>query len=115
VKYALSFADAYHADVTVLHMLADVAGSADIAQETTAAAQTLERLLPHAATRSIGAHLAVRLGGAFREILQFASNARADLIVTGVRGRNALDLAAFGSTSYRAIQLGPCPVLAVPL
>jgi len=31
----------------------------------------------------------------------------------GVRGRGSLDLAVFGSTTYRVIQLGPCPVLAV--
>jgi nucleotide-binding universal stress UspA family protein len=31
----------------------------------------------------------------------------------GVCGRNALALAVFGSTTYRVIQLGPRPVLAV--
>jgi nucleotide-binding universal stress UspA family protein len=36
-----------------------------------------------------------------------------DLIVMGVRGRNALDLAVFGSTTYRVVQLGPSPVLVV--
>ncbi len=30
-----------------------------------------------------------------------------------VRGRGAVDLAVFGSTTYRVMQLGPCPVLAV--
>jgi len=36
-----------------------------------------------------------------------------DLIIMGVRGRDALDLALFGSTTYRVVQLGPCPVLVV--
>ena len=36
-----------------------------------------------------------------------------DLIIMGVRGRHALDLAVFGSTTYRVVQLGPCPVLVV--
>jgi nucleotide-binding universal stress UspA family protein len=38
---------------------------------------------------------------------------KTDLIVMGVRGRNALDLKIFGSTTYRVVQLGPCPVLVV--
>ena len=33
--------------------------------------------------------------------------------ILAVRGRNVLDLSVFGSTTYRVIQLGPCPVLAV--
>jgi nucleotide-binding universal stress UspA family protein len=31
----------------------------------------------------------------------------------GASGRGALDVAIFGSTTYRVIQLGCCPVLAV--
>jgi nucleotide-binding universal stress UspA family protein len=34
-------------------------------------------------------------------------------VAMAVRGRGALDLAVFGSTTYRVLQLGPCPVLAV--
>jgi nucleotide-binding universal stress UspA family protein len=34
-------------------------------------------------------------------------------VTMGVWGRGALDLAVFGSTTYRVMQLGPCPVLAV--
>jgi nucleotide-binding universal stress UspA family protein len=30
-----------------------------------------------------------------------------------VRGGDAVDRAVFGSTTYRVVQLGPCPVLAV--
>jgi nucleotide-binding universal stress UspA family protein len=56
----------------------------------------------------------VRLGKAYREILDFASDARPDLIVMGTRGRHSSDLAVFGSTTYRVIQLGPVPVLVVP-
>jgi nucleotide-binding universal stress UspA family protein len=57
----------------------------------------------------------VRLGEAYREILDLGSEMQADLVVTGVRGRNSLDLAVFGSTTYRVIQLGPGPVLTVPV
>jgi nucleotide-binding universal stress UspA family protein len=57
----------------------------------------------------------VRIGRAYKEIIQLACEKDADLVIMAVRGRNALDLAVFGSTTYRVIQLGTCPVLAVHL
>jgi len=115
LEYALSAADAYGAEVSVLHVLDNIPDSADVGKETAAAMKNLEKLLPPAAPRSTKTHLEVRLGKAYREILQFASEVQADLIVTGVRGRQSLDLAVFGSTTYRVIQLGPGPVLTVPI
>jgi len=115
LDYALSTAGAYSAEVTVLHVLDHVAESADVAQETDAAIDDLAKLLPPAAPGSTKTHLEVRLGKPYREILDLASEMKADLIVTGVRGRNSLDLAVFGSTTYRVIQLGPVPVLTVPI
>jgi nucleotide-binding universal stress UspA family protein len=114
LEYALSAADAYSADVTVLHVLDPVSQSADVAQETDAAMANLAKLLPPGSS-STKTHLEVRLGEAYREILLLGSEMQADLVVTGVRGRNSLDLAVFGSTTYRLIQLGPGPVLTVPV
>ncbi|HYW46762.1 MAG TPA: universal stress protein [Bryobacteraceae bacterium] len=114
LEYALSAADAYSADVTVLHVLDPVSQSADVAQETDAAMANLAKLLPPGSS-STKTHLEVRLGEAYREILDLGSEMQADLVVTGVRGRNSLDLAVFGSTTYRVIQLGPGPVLTVPV
>jgi len=114
LEYALSAADAYSADVTVLHVLDPVSQSADVAQETDAAMANLAKLLPPGSS-STKTHLEVRLGEAYREILLLGSEMQADLVVTGVRGRNSLDLAVFGSTTYRVIQLGPGPVLTVPV
>ena len=37
----------------------------------------------------------------------------ADLIVVGVRGRNAVDLALFGSTTNQVVRAAECPVLTV--
>jgi nucleotide-binding universal stress UspA family protein len=115
LDYALSAADAYSAEVTVLHVLDHVSESADVAQETDAAMDNLAKLLPPTAPGSAKTHLEVRLGQPYREILDLATEMKADLIVTGVRGRNSLDLAVFGSTTYRLIQLGPGPVLTVPV
>ena len=56
---------------------------------------------------------AVRIGKPYQQIIQLALETQADMVAMGVRGRGALDLAVFGSTTYRVMQLGPCPVLAV--
>ncbi len=114
LEYALSLAGAYDAELTLLHVLDDVY-SADVGKEIDATMEKLPKLLPPAARKSPKRHLEVRLGKAYQEILKFAAEAQSDLIVAGMHGRQALDLAVFGSTIYRVIQLSPGPVLAVPV
>ena len=45
------------------------------------------------------------------EILQAATDLKADLIVIGVHGRSALDLRVFGSTANQVVRQAGCPVL----
>ena len=40
-------------------------------------------------------HYTARFGKLYQKILQFAAEAQPDLIITGARGRHALDLAVF--------------------
>jgi nucleotide-binding universal stress UspA family protein len=56
---------------------------------------------------------AVGFGKASAGILDSARSHRADVIVMGVRGRGAIDLMAFGSTTNDVIRRATCPVLAV--
>jgi nucleotide-binding universal stress UspA family protein len=115
LEYALSAAASYDAEVTFLHVLDGEPNSADVGKDSGAAMESLQKLIPPPARASARTHIEVRLGKAYQEILKFASEAQADLIVTGVRGRHSLDLAVFGSTTYRMIQLGAVPVLTVPI
>ncbi len=55
----------------------------------------------------------MRIGKAYQQIIQLALEAQPGLVIMAVRGRGALDLAVFGSTTHRVIQFGPCPVLVV--
>jgi nucleotide-binding universal stress UspA family protein len=50
-------------------------------------------------------------GKPYRRIVELAERDRADLIVIGVHGRNALDLMLFGSTTNQVVRHAPCPVL----
>jgi nucleotide-binding universal stress UspA family protein len=52
-------------------------------------------------------------GKPYRRILELAESDRADLIVMGVRGRNPVDLALFGSTVNHVVRRATCPVLTI--
>jgi nucleotide-binding universal stress UspA family protein len=55
----------------------------------------------------------VATGKPHREILRAATELGAELIVMGVLGRGAIDLALFGSTTHHVIRAAACPVLTV--
>jgi nucleotide-binding universal stress UspA family protein len=52
-------------------------------------------------------------GRSWREILRIAEERDADLVVMGVRGRGAVDLTFFGSTTHHVVRGASCPVLVV--
>ena len=109
--HAISLAKEYKAELTLLHVLEGMADSADIQNEIAKVMENLEKRIPpgtSCATKPI-----VLIGKPYQQILEFALESPTDLIVMGVHGRNALDLALFGSTTERVVQLGPCPVLVV--
>jgi nucleotide-binding universal stress UspA family protein len=74
---------------------------------------TEEPVAPPEGRKTLKTKTAVRIGKAYQQIIQLAVETQADMVAMGVRGRGALDLAVFGSTTYRVMQLGPCPVPAV--
>ncbi|HMD84081.1 MAG TPA: universal stress protein [Terriglobia bacterium] len=113
LEYALSAAAEYDAELTLLHVLEDMPRSADIEEAIATATQQLDKLIPPEGVKPGKIKTLVRIGRAYEQIIQLALEIQADLLIMAVRGRNALDLAVFGSTTYRVIQLGPCPVLAV--
>ena len=74
----------------------------------------LRALIPEHARDCCTVETAVVEGGASRQLLRFADERQADLVVLGVHGRNALDLAVFGSTAKDVVTRAHCPVLIVP-
>ena len=113
LEYALSVAAEYDAEITLLHVLEDVQSLANIKEEIATATKQLDKLIPPQRGKAAKIKTLVRIGRAYEQIIQHASETQADLLIMAVRGRNALDLAVFGSTTYRAILLGSCSVLAV--
>ncbi len=112
MKYALSLAQEYNAELTLLHVVEEFPEQKGrvVMEETR---RELEALVPDGARNRCTAKAAVRVGKPYEEIIQVAIEQQSDLAVLGVRGRSAADLAIFGSTTHRVLQLGPCPVLVV--
>ena len=112
LKYALSLAQEYNAELTLLHVL-EVFPEYKASMVMEEARRKLEALVPADARNWCTVKTAARIGKPYEEIIQAAVEQQTDVAILGVRGRNAADLAIFGSTTYRVLQLGPCPVLAV--
>jgi nucleotide-binding universal stress UspA family protein len=77
------------------------------------AAAELERLVPSSARDWCEASTHLIHGKPYEQVLAFAGDHAVDLIVIGVHGRNALDVAMFGSTTNQVIRGATCPVLTI--
>jgi nucleotide-binding universal stress UspA family protein len=76
----------------------------------TSATMRLEKLTVGLALEPLPV-LSIVHGKSSVEILRVAERMGADLIVMGVHGRNAIDMALFGSTANHIVRQATCPVL----
>lgn len=113
LNYAISAAEEYGAELTLLHVLEEAPSPAKAENTIATATAQLDKLIPAEKRKTLKFKTAVRIGKSYQQIIQLAEDVQIGLIAMGVSGRGALDRAVFGSTTYRVIQLGPCPVLAV--
>jgi nucleotide-binding universal stress UspA family protein len=111
--YAISVAEEYRAELTVMHVVEEAPSEATREDLLATVTRQLEKLIPAERHQSIKVKTAVRTGKPYERIVEYAREAEIDLVTMGVYGAGVLDRAIFGSTTYRVIQLGPCPVLAV--
>ena len=127
LTYGIGLAEEADAHLTVLHVidippeLREAVGPAGLdvdAVRAAAEAEALRRLrelIPDEARTYCMIETAVREGAPFRQILRVAAEDHADLIVMGVQGRGAIDLAMFGSNSARVTRGATCATLVVPV
>jgi nucleotide-binding universal stress UspA family protein len=115
LHYAISVTTEYNAELTLLHVLEEAPGPAKTKEAVATAAEQLDKQIGSQKRKSLKVKTVVRIGKPYQQIIQLAGEAQIDTVIMGVSGRGALDRAVFGSTTYRVMQLGPCPVLAVPV
>ena len=124
LRYAFDLAQESDAQLTLLHaveMPAVHVGAEDLTYDLESARQAvirnarerLEALVPEAARAYCTVHAEVAEGQAHHAILRLAADAGADLIIMGVRSRDAFNVAVFGSHTQAVVRAAPCPVLTV--
>jgi nucleotide-binding universal stress UspA family protein len=119
LKYALSFAQEYQAELHLLHVLPPhTVSEPEIAwypnQSETAyhnAARRLQRAAPAEAHLWCKVKHAVSEGHPYREVLNYAEKNDIDLISIGAHGAGFGMRALFGSNVDRVLRQAPCPVL----
>ena len=124
LRFACSLAEEADARLTIVHVFDWEPGDDPIlARFDTAeffevverqSRERLDRLVPEEARVWCQPETVMARGKPYREILALADAKQADLIVLGVRGRNPIDLALFGSTANQVVRRARCPVLTVP-
>ena len=126
LRYGMSFAKEYGAELTVLHVVENLTVGyasdlfpvpmAEVFQEISGYAKTeLAKLAEEARGRGIAVQEQVVQGKPSAEIVRFAAANEVDMIVLGTHGKGMLDQALFGSTTERVVRRAPCPVLTVRL
>jgi nucleotide-binding universal stress UspA family protein len=126
LEYALSLARESDACVTILHVtpfslepplfeVQDPGMSlAEFRRRTTADLEAkLRATVPADAGEYCRVQTKLTTGNAGREVVRVAVESQADLIVMGVRGRGAVDLTLFGSTTHHVVRAASCPVLTI--
>jgi nucleotide-binding universal stress UspA family protein len=121
LEKAVVFAEALRASVTALHVNEYVLWGADGGPELTmdsarrireAAALELERLADrHRSRNDVEIEGVIRAGVPSSEILNYAKESGADLIVMGTHGRHGLPHALLGSVAEKVVRLATVPVL----
>lgn len=112
-NYAVSATREYDAELTLLHVVEDTRNPSKAQAAIATATEQLDKMIQTEIGKAPKIKTVVRMGKPYQQIIELAVETQTDTIVMGVRGRGAVDLAVFGSTTYRVLQLGPCPVLAV--
>jgi nucleotide-binding universal stress UspA family protein len=119
LKYALSFAQRYEAELHLLHVLPphslnepEVAWfplTGEVSYHN--AARRLQKAVPPEAHLWCRVTNAVSEGHAYREVLNYAEKNDIDLISIGAHGAGFGIRALFGSNVDRVLRQAPCPVL----
>jgi nucleotide-binding universal stress UspA family protein len=111
LDYAIEATAEYDAELTLLHVLEEAPSAERLEQVIAATTEQLKKLIPSEESKSLRIKTAVRIGEPYEQIIRLTLAEQIDMVAMGVRGRGSLDVAVFGSTTYRVMQLGSCPVL----
>ncbi len=121
VDYATSVADKLGAHVIFFHVVNDFQGYdmllvhpsfVEMSEELKKKSkQRIAALVEDYKQLKNGASGEVAVGDAAEEIVQFAEQEKADMIIIGTHGVKGLERILMGSTAEKVVKKAPCPVL----
>lgn len=114
-SYAFSLAQEHDATVTLLHVVRHFRdySNVDFSLKKETIKRQLQELVPSGAEVWCKAQFRVAIGDPASEILCFAQENRADLIVMGAKARTSLAGHVPRTTAYKVVSKSHCPVLTV--
>lgn len=125
-RYARAFADAFQAELRVIHICQPLIGSSSdlpltpgmmvgVTREQVleAARARLKSVIARAFEDTSRVRSDVRIGVPWQEICRYAESEKSELIVIGTHGYTGLRHVLIGSIAERVVQHAPCPVLTV--
>lgn len=125
LRYACEFAEAFGADLHLLHVNEPPAaaysefgvgyvGAQNLEEDVRRGAEAKLNTLPGAPwEEKLTIVREVVMGTPFVETVRYARDQEIDLIVLGTHGRGAIAHMLMGSTAEKVVRKAPCPVLTV--
>jgi nucleotide-binding universal stress UspA family protein len=124
LAYGLHMAKVFDAELLLLHVVEipyvpsyGLAGEADLSvpieKLESSARDEMESLVKRSKERHANTQGEVLTGTPFLEIINYARECAADLIVMGTHGRTGLSHMLIGSVAEKVVRKAPCPVLTV--
>ncbi len=114
MPYAVSLAEEYESNLTLLHVLPETTATYPGAEALKMTFRDqMKRLIPTEAEARRKPEFVVEFGDTVETILRISSEQQADLIVLGVKKADPLASHLQGSIAYRIVTGAECPVLVV--
>lgn len=122
IDHAAALSEAYAAPLDLLHIVEEAAYPSaygldpltpDLPNVQNRAREALETLASRLDLRTDPVNIHVLAGNAARDIVEFADDREADLIVMATHGRTGLERFLIGSVAEKVVRRAPCPVFTI--
>jgi nucleotide-binding universal stress UspA family protein len=124
VDYGVEIAEKFASHLTLVYVVEPLLQAADLTWTTVdfeelnkahkeTAEKQLAKLVEERIPKGIRCDTVILFGKAFVEILKFAKEENANLIVMATHGRGAISHLLMGSTAEKVVRKASCPVLTV--
>jgi nucleotide-binding universal stress UspA family protein len=121
-QVACDLAQVHRAELTLVHVFADLPPSPDVAvpsvlqvwEEQRQWVETeLDRRVADAGARGLRARAVLKMGPAAHGLVEAVTELHSDLVVVGTHGRTGLERVLLGSVAEQVVRTAPCAVLTV--